>query len=135
MALPFEPEPLGVLQSRYPAALVELFDAVSIVAHDAERPGQLRKHVFDCEDGLHLIINRERIPSGQIVLHVSASVYEDTPLFAELKAGSLGFPAFKLLCERRFAEISGDTKPLGWLGLLGKKQIPNWYREEGSEHE
>ena len=72
--LPFEPEPGFQLEQRYKDAVEKIYPLAEMDGPD--RPSLNRKHVFDFQDGLRLIISREKYDNGEIVLHWSASVDE-----------------------------------------------------------
>jgi hypothetical protein len=72
--LPFEPESGVLLAKRYPAAVERVYDLHEM--WDKRRPGLNRQHVFDFEDGLRLIVSRERHDSDEVMLHWSASIDE-----------------------------------------------------------
>ena len=63
------------LQARYPQALEFRYDSFAIV-NGAIRPGECAANVFDFEDGLRLIVNRELLDGCVHVLHVSEFVLE-----------------------------------------------------------
>ena len=73
--IPFEPEPSFSLAKRYPEAVERIYELHEMWGQD--RPGMKRKHIFDFEDGLRLIISRERHDSNEVLLHWSASIDED----------------------------------------------------------
>ena len=73
--LPGQPESLESMRSRFSKAIAH---AVSVekVAKDprnAYYPSKYRTHVFDSEDGIRLIVSRDR-DGDQEVIHVSASL-------------------------------------------------------------
>ena len=71
--MPINPQPLHVLQYRYPAAVKELISAVDILHGHLPPPSKDPTHVFDTDDGLRLILSRELHPNGKTVVHISAS--------------------------------------------------------------
>jgi len=85
--LPFLPEPLAKLRSRYRATLIKVFDCRSGVPQPG--PGQLRGHVFDFPSGMRLVISRERISETEQRLHLSASFASSTEVFNRLEHGHL----------------------------------------------
>ena len=85
--LPFDAESTEALEARFAAAFEGVYDADEIRRGDVKRPGQQRRHVFDFEDGMRMIVSRERM-GAECVVHVSASLTEDSPLLPGI--GSLG---------------------------------------------
>ena len=77
-ALPFEPEPLDSLVSRFPAAVAEEFDSEQILllacAGTFPPPSSSRKHVFDFLCGLRMIATAERLPTGRRFIHLSVAM-------------------------------------------------------------
>ena len=127
--LPFKPQAIEVLRSRYPAALRKVFDCTKGVPRP--RPGELYSQVFDCDDGIRLIISRDRETESDVYLHLSASFVEGYPLWGELKgSGVAGQENFIKMVEDRFAEISGDKQPLDFHGFSSGKLVPHWRRKE-----
>jgi len=76
--LPFEPERLESMRARLPAALSVVYEA-GAVSLGGQRPGELRQHVFDFEDGVRCVFSLDR--DGPITfLHMSFSCQEWTKL-------------------------------------------------------
>ena len=128
----YDPRPLPELQARYAAALEHVFDAQRIKTAGAIRPGECAANVFDFEDGLRLICSRERMPAGEIVLHVSASFRSDSSMAWRmrkqlrklsrselLEAWSDGIPA-------RWQELAQDRRTLVFIGW-SDRFIPHWH--------
>lgn len=127
--LPFKPQPIDTLKARYPAALRKVFDCTKGVPRP--RPGELYSLVFDCEDGIRLIISRDRETESDVFLHVSASFVEGYPLWDALKgSGEAGQKRFIEMVEERFRVISGDDEPLDFHGFSAGKLVPHWRRLE-----
>lgn len=127
--LPFKPQPIEALKARYPAALRKVFDCTKGLPRP--RPGELYSQVFDCGDGIRLIVSRDRESESDIYLHVSASFVEGYPLWNELKgSGNAGQKTFIAMVEERFRELSGDDQPLDFHGFSAGKQVPHWRRKE-----
>lgn len=82
--MPFEPEKLEALRARFPKALLRLWYVDHAPLPGEPAPYNTREHVFDFEDGLRLIISKDRDAGGEprhdIVghIHVSASVIPGT---------------------------------------------------------
>ena len=71
--LPFEPEPEKSLKARFQEALEDRFDMQQVEDGLIERPGLIRKHVFDFQDGLRLIVSNDK-SGNNYYMHISASV-------------------------------------------------------------
>jgi len=71
MGLSFQPESNEKLAERFSRALDRIYDAEEISNKlDADRPGLHRENVFDFEDGVRIIISRDRA-RDKIFLHLS----------------------------------------------------------------
>ena len=77
MTLPFEPEIDEMLQNRFEKALERVYDVETMMngGLNEDRPGVKREHVFDFQDGVRLIISKDRTAKGKTFLHVSGSSY------------------------------------------------------------
>jgi hypothetical protein len=71
--VPFNPQPIDVLQQRYAAAVKTTIDALAVYEHQIPAPSGDPAHVFDTQLGLRLIISRERLLDGRVGVHLSAS--------------------------------------------------------------
>lgn len=132
--LPAAPESMEVAKARYPEAIREVYDFTDDPNAVMGDPGSKRKHIFDFEDGLRLIVTRERMPAlhrGRVcvvmLVHVSASLNPDSTLVKSLDIVSptAASAAFKSLCERRFQELSGSDAPMTFIGW-SSKGVPHW---------
>src|SRR5262245_1998633 len=90
-------------------------------------PGEFAANVFDLEDGLRLIVSRERLPDGRLFLHVTASFPTRCRMADSFRRLALTMPKKRVLelwaadLPRRFRELSGDGRMLelvGWSGRL-----------------
>lgn len=133
-AIPFNPEPLTVLQARYPAALEPVYDARAIIG-GAIRPGEVAANVFHFEDGLTLIVSRDRLHSdGEINLHFSASFPGECRIADEFRLLKITMSTRQIMDKwiasvpGRFAELSGDNRPVTFLGIT-PHGIPHWIIE------
>lgn len=79
MKLPIKPEPLHEMRARYLDAVNYVVDAEGIQLGTVSRPGEQRRHVFDCQDGIRLIISQDT-PG---VIHLSASTSDKGETFKE----------------------------------------------------
>jgi len=78
MGLPFEPEPLESLRARYSEAVKGITNPKVVERNPSRAPSKKRKHVFDFEDGLRLVVSVDQY-QGVRVTHYSASMYPDNP--------------------------------------------------------
>jgi len=100
--LPHEPETIEQMKARFPAAIAEPVDIDEVIEGTAPTPGKDRKHVFDFEDGMRVIISID-VSSEERFLHLSASgdeAYADT-------LGSEGLDGFLEDILLRFSAIIG----------------------------
>ena len=76
--LPNQPEPVEKLRARWPEALRFTVDAGKIKENPdkAYIPSQHRRHVFDFDGGLRIIVSRD-ICNDDEMLHVSASATKE----------------------------------------------------------
>lgn len=123
--LPFQSEPLSSLRARYANALVPVFDYSTQMP--SPTPAELRSHVFDCDDGLRLMVSRDRKTDAEFYLHLSASLEVGCELYRQVTSGELQRWAFASLVCQRFAEISGDSKGFDLLDW-SPRGIPHWRR-------
>lgn len=137
--LPHEPEPLERLQARFAKALEPVYDVCLIAQGWQTRPGAYRRHLFDFEDGLRLLVSRERLPlmgpdgrTAAVHLHVSASFEAGLALERDLvrrlkrdHAHRVVTRWFVPLVERRFAQLS--DVPLIFHGLSSEKGVAHWF--------
>jgi hypothetical protein len=130
--MPFAPEPIESLRARYPAALAEPCDVETSRLGTTFGPGQLRRCVFDCTDGIRLIISRDLQESRQ-TLHLSASAQEGSRIWNLIHSEMIGPHDFVPMVESRFREISGDDGPLDFGGFSSGKGVPHWFRPLGKE--
>jgi hypothetical protein len=84
--VPFNPQPIEVLQARYAAAVKDTIDALAVYGHQVPAPSGDPAHVFDTPLGLRLIISRERLLDGRIGVHLSASWEHGVPDNAKLES-------------------------------------------------
>lgn len=123
------PEPIAALRSRYCEAVAQVFDVESISLGLAVRPGELQANTFDTEDGIRLIISRDRHPEGEVVLHMSASIREGSAAYKKILACKTAVRRRAKLCElalRAFGKISGQSG-VGVLSSWSPEMIPHWH--------
>jgi len=133
----YSPEPLTALRARYPRALEFLYDCAAVRDGGAITPGEVAANVFDFDDGLRLIVSRERLPEGVETVHLSASIRPGSRMAAEVerqvarrdpehvasahKRWAAGIP-------ERFRQLAGDGFRLLFVGF-SDKAVPHWYAE------
>lgn len=116
--IPFKPESLLQLQARYKAAIQKTWDIAN--ADETTRPGNQRAHVFDCNDGIRIIISKDRDHiTNKYYLHFSCSIDEKT---------FTGIMNKKLIDKfvERFNEISGRNEKFPVVTFFTPKGIPHW---------
>ena len=126
--LPFQPEPVESLRARYPAAVAEVIDIESVGLGTQVQPGRQRRHVFDFDRGVRLIVSREFFPDGRHALHLSASPQQGTEVYERVRAGRLDVQGFADLVVQLFRDISGDAEPLELVYISAGKGVPHWFR-------
>jgi len=115
--LPDSPEPMKLLQARWPAALTKLWDIDDPAFDPNNGPGKQREHVFDTEAGFRFIASREQyteLNGGKPHLHVSASFREGSAVQQIVAAGKSKRDRIKRFfraIQGAFAEISGIKLP------------------------
>jgi hypothetical protein len=75
MGLPFKPETVDKLAERFDKALDSV---VNVEQLGKMRPGMNRKHVFDFEDGLRMIVSVDDFQQIRY-LHLSGSLHKEQP--------------------------------------------------------
>jgi hypothetical protein len=130
MAVPWNPEAVDTLRARYAAALVNLYDHRAIAAGRQPRPGNHPRQVFDFQDGLRLIISRDRQADQRTGIFVSGSIVPGTPLEEWLRAqepkAAIGLR--HLVCERWQCLAGSDRVPefVGWSARKGVPHFVMW---------
>jgi hypothetical protein len=120
--LDFTPEPIQQLQGRFAACLTACYDLNKLATGQVpskDRPGDKRENVFDCEDGLRLVVSRD-LYEGREVVHFSASV--DRAYYK----GPMDRSLLNRMVER-FYELYGSRPALHFIGLTNEKGIPHWF--------
>lgn len=119
--IPFQPEPLEQLQARYAQAIEKVWEP-SFGMMDT--PGQHRENVFDCEDGIRIIISRDKKlfelnTDSDTVIHFSGSVNES------IYTGRLDESALRKM-EQHYFEISQYRGAIMLIMFSPEKKIPHW---------
>lgn len=131
----FRPRSVDQQRLRYSTALVKIYDMLEVELHPSIAPGGKPEHVFDFEDGLTLIISRERTPHGQVVTHCSASSHSSTPVNLELAMRSEhesprdAVVWFLRFAVERWRELGLFTHEPKFIGFSEGKGIPHWHLE------
>ena len=129
ICLPTLPEPFAALKARYAAALAEVHDVESIRLGNAVGPEMMRRHVFDFEDCLRLVIRREACAGSGVYLHLSASLDDECELYAAIVGKEVGTAHLPLLAMSRFKEISGYGGPMPHF-QISRYGVPHWFLPE-----
>ncbi len=131
--LPFEPQLAYDLYQRFDAALEPIVtEATDVEGRLAYRPGEHRQHVFEFNDGTRLIVSHDKQDGCGDVLHFSASIHTETPLYRSTLAAIRRDPhaalhnalADFIMCFRR---ISGYSGPLPDPVMTPGKGVPHWF--------
>ena len=135
--LPFTPEPIEALKARYAAALAETFDVESVALGTTQSPGETPANIFDTPDGERLIVSRDA-HGGKLgcPVHFSYSIHLGTKAhdrmckMARRLVGSQNIiGTFRLHGESLFRLISGETRPLKFVGVSKGSGVPHWLVE------
>ena len=130
MRLPFAPQSIDTLRARYPAARTSLYDQIAVLNGLQPPPSGMRANVFDFEDGLRLIISRERDPDGLVVMHISASAVDGTPMYQGIHDGRVGVVEFFDRVCTEWQAVSGSARTPTFIGVSPDKLIPHWFVPE-----
>ena len=114
LMLPFEPENLEALRARLPAALKARYDVEAVARKVGRRPGELREHVFDFDDGIRCIVSIDFYRNDPPLLHLSVGVQEGT---------KLNFGEFLVRAENLASQLWPDTLLLLRERVLTKQAI------------
>lgn len=96
-------------------------------------PSSRPRHVFDLENGLRLIVSKERLVAAEKPeLHVSASVREGSEVFEELDGRPLGLLLcrFSIRVAAALKDLSGKQLELDFVGVSPGKGAPHWVAKE-----
>jgi hypothetical protein len=137
MMLEFEPEPMAKLKERYPLAIKDIYDVLAVHFNNMQRPGEKREHVFDFQDGMRLIVSKDKMPGKAPYVHFSASIIPGTSLeehivvFVQGKGLEFSMNVFKEMAELRFADLGdiGDKQKIIFLGFSEQKGAPHFMME------
>jgi hypothetical protein len=127
-----EAEPLAAMRARYPKALEFVYDSTAIITGNAIRPGECASSVFDFTDGVRLIVSRERMPDGSVVLHLSASFKNGGKASRAFRSNRAKYgindavQQWMTAAVTHFQEISGDRREPHFLGFSQGTVIQHW---------
>lgn len=122
--LPFEPEYTRVLRARFPDAVDRVYNYAKGIPNPI--PSLTRRHVFDCYDGMRLIITKEWFPDGPRI-HVSCAYLRHRPHFTVYSDRTEGWEPVKAKMVERIAEICGDDKEFQFFGFTNDKLVPHFF--------
>jgi len=126
--LPINPQPIEVLKQRFSDAVKNSYDVLKVAENSESRPGQKPEHIFDFQDGIRLIISRDRYKEKE-VLHFSASVFEAYPIEPGLPP-RLYVAKFLGECTAHIVELSGcKTQDVKLVTITAGKGVPHWIVE------
>jgi hypothetical protein len=136
--LPYEPEPVASMQARFTLAIDPIIAVERVWAGLDPRPGEQRRHVFDFEDGLRLIVSRETYPtdssigirlSGRTGIHLSGSAAG--AMQSAIRRGEIDRMTFMDLMLRRFREIAQRPSAHFELAGFSDRGVPHLMEWEG----
>lgn len=133
--LPFEPEPIDALRARYPQAVALIFALDLMRSSSPPWPGSLRSQVFDCQDGLRLVVYRQKTGRHPLNFHVLASAPPESAIMEAIYRGDSP-TTFVEAALSRFRDVSGDLRPIQYDGFIpsnGKfveREVCHWFRQE-----
>lgn len=116
MPLPFVPESVESLKTRFPVCLEKTWTPKEILK--GNRPGMHREYVFDFESGLRLLISKTQFFPKDISVHISASWEHDKPLNVN------NIQELTQQIEDSYHSIGGEGKII-FLGM-SSNFIPHW---------
>lgn len=116
-AVPYNPQPIEVLQARYHLAVVKALDYLAIKVSEA--PGLNPDNIFDFEDGLRILVNPVVLLNKKLI-HFSAHT------FGTFNRAAYTEEVFNDFVVCRFREISRDMRPVA-LKLKSVHGTPNFY--------
>lgn len=141
--IPFVPESLEAMKARFPEAIEHPYDVDEIALRVELRPGMDRKHVFDFEDGIRLIISRDYERGRKPLLHFSGSVDENHIEDWKVKFGAamqvLPTPLLRLnfffkrtleIFPERFFQISGIDVRKREPDHVSSGYVPHWFLKD-----
>lgn len=137
--VPFNPQPVDQLKTRFSIALQYVYDweqGAKLTVKDSTlvhpvvfTEGPPADQVFDFEDGLRLIVTQDLEEEGKIFLHVSAGAQPGTHVMRRFSyTGREGQAVFKDLAMRRYKQISGDSERLFFDGFAKPSGVAHWRR-------
>jgi hypothetical protein len=120
-SLQFEPESIESARERFEVAIEPIFDAYSL------RPVLSRQHVFDFDDGVRLVVTRDRM-GAEFRIHISASI---APGFDEKWASGEGFLES---VQQHWRDLRGNEIHFMGFSKLGVPHFFEVRKEQVAEH-
>ena len=91
-----------------------------------QRPGPQPQHVFDWEDGLRLIVSRDRFPDGRLGIAVSGSLVPAGALHRQLQRESELEDGFCAAVSERWRVLANSSRIPEFLGWSREKGVPHF---------
>ncbi len=129
--LPTDVKTMEEHRLRWAKALEPIFDVESLCLGLTARPGELPVHVFDFQDGMRMIVSRERDTTGEIIDHLSASFRAESRLYHRMRNGKLTRDDFCDMIEDRVRDLSNGGHLLNLVGY-SEKGVPHFIIESSS---
>lgn len=137
----WSPEPVEQMRLRYKDAIAFLYDE-GVIRAGGIRPGEVAANVFQFEDGLHVIVSKERVKFASekeqsIVIHVSFSFrrgskhYRDVESLMNGKTKEQQLSVLSRWAERgilRFCEMSGESRADFELAAWTGGGVPHYFK-------
>lgn len=124
--LGFEPESVEAARARLPQALAPIYDPLDLRSGEL-RPGEQRRHVFDFEEGIRLIVSRDLLidSSRPPEVHVSASAIRPADI---ARVVAMGQQAFVTRVFGLWTVLRG--KKLRLVGFSPGRGVPHFVEEQ-----
>jgi hypothetical protein len=129
-AIPFNPEPFEALKLRYPLAVADVLDMRDVPKlRPGQHPSALLQHNFHFENGLVMIVGRERHLDGRIGVHFSTSIHQPSETWDAVTAfpiARLALAYFVGLSENTWKALSGSKATPQFIGTSKPKGVPHF---------
>lgn len=121
---PFKPEPIEVLKARFHAAITETYDCTKMEEQIRKvrqvEPGIMaRRHLFDFETHVRMIVSREHLQDGNDYIHLSFGIHKDCP-WPYSQSMLVG------MARNLAEEFTGRTDPTHT--KTGPKAVHHWFK-------